>query len=105
MAATPFFRCTHHRRPSVTGAQLESFARDVPEHERYTLPNVRKLMGFEQCPLSSSCSDRSIFRSHPTLTSLSEHPGVLQVIRKMLVAAGAAVEEVQELEVRAPVLR
>lgn len=65
--------------------QFESFARGLPDEELYTLGNVRKLMGFEA--------------AHPRLTALASDSAMLDVIRRMLLRAGASAEDVAGLEV------
>jgi len=65
--------------------QYENAARHLPETQRPRLCNVRKLMGFHQ--------------HHATLRALSERPALQAAVRSALRRAGAAAEEVEELEV------
>eukprot|EP00927_Polykrikos_kofoidii_P075510 TRINITY_DN71757_c0_g1_i1.p1 TRINITY_DN71757_c0_g1~~TRINITY_DN71757_c0_g1_i1.p1 ORF type:complete len:354 (+),score=60.66 TRINITY_DN71757_c0_g1_i1:54-1064(+) len=65
--------------------QFENFAKAIPEEERYKLGNIRKLMGFHEWD--------------PRLKALAEHPGLLHVVRRMLLEAGSSEEEVREFAV------
>ena len=60
---------------AIMRKKFESFARDLPEAERHTLANVRKLMGFHE--------------SHARLRALAEDGALQDAVRKLLMADGA----------------